>query len=786
MVGIWPAGPLRCGQAAVRSQALTTQKGNRGARGPILAWLAGAVLVCAGALSAPAPASAATLPPQFEQTAAFSGLTNPTVVRFAPNGRVYVAEKSGLIKTFDSISDPTPSVFADLRTKVHNFWDRGLLGMSLDFRYSSYPWVYVNYTHDAAIGGVAPRWGTPGATSDGCPTPPGATGDGCVVSGRVSQLKSTTGEVMSTEKVLVEDWCQQYPSHSIGGLEHDRWGELWASGGDGASFGFVDWGQDGNPVNPCNDPGGSNPSPPTAQGGALRSQDLRTPETAGDPTSLDGSVIRINVNTGQGTSKNPLITSTSPNEKRIVATGLRNPFRFALPKHLTEMYVGDVGWNNWEEINRFGLNSGLFNFGWPCYEGDGRQGGYDNANLNLCEGLYGSPGAVTPPLFAYNHAAKVVPGESCPSGSSSIAGLEFYYGPGFPAEYEKALFFADYSRDCIWVMQAGPDGRPVPSTIRTFVAGASNPVNLELGPDGALYYPDFDGGRIMRIGYIPGNQPPTAVASANPTSGAAPLTVNFDGSSSSDPDNDPLTYAWDLDGDGQYDDSTAASPTHTYTAEGSYPAALKVTDDEGLSATAAAPIDVGESSPVATIISPTADQRWRVDERFDFAGGATDQQDGVLPETALDWELILHHCPSNCHTHPLQSWADTDGGNATDHFFGPDHEYPSHLELKLTATDSAGLQDTDSVLLDPRTVALTLTTPQETGLSLTLNGVTARRPFTSTVIEGSTNTISTPSPQVSATNGGTYDWVKWWHGGAQTQTVTVTAPTTYTAQFRRR
>ncbi len=69
---------------------------------------------------------------RFPGDVAFSGLTNPTVVRFASDGRVFVAEKSGLIKVFDNLSDPTPTVFADLRTNVHNFWDRGLLGMALD------------------------------------------------------------------------------------------------------------------------------------------------------------------------------------------------------------------------------------------------------------------------------------------------------------------------------------------------------------------------------------------------------------------------------------------------------------------------------------------------------------------------------------------------------------------------------------------------------------------------------------------------------------------------------
>ena len=59
-----------------------------------------------------------------------------------------------------------------------------------------------------------------------------------------------------SEQVLVEDWCQQYPSHSIGTVEFGRDGALYASGGDGASFNFADYGQDGSPLNPCGDPPG--------------------------------------------------------------------------------------------------------------------------------------------------------------------------------------------------------------------------------------------------------------------------------------------------------------------------------------------------------------------------------------------------------------------------------------------------------------------------------------------------------------------------------------------------
>jgi glucose/arabinose dehydrogenase len=732
--------------------------------------------VFAIALAASGSASAGTVPSGFQETTAFSGLTNPTVVRFAPDGRVFVAEKSGLIKVFDGLGDSTPTVFADLRTEVHNFWDRGLLGMELSHHWDGWPWVYVSYTHDAAVGGTAPRWGTPGATSDPCPTPPGPTGDGCVVSGRVSRL-SVSGDGTVQETVLVEDWCQQYPSHSIGSLENDPWGGLYVSGGDGASFNFTDYGQDGSPTNPCGDPPtgpGTALTPPTAQGGALRSQDIRT---SGDPTGLDGTIARIDPRDGSGLSVNPRAGSSDPNERRIIAHGLRNPFRFTISPD-GDIWVGDVGWNTWEEINRFGYFD-FANFGWPCYEGNGRQSGYDAADLSLCENLYSTTEAKAP-FFTYNHSAKVVAGETCPTGSSSISGLRFYDGATYPAAYGNALFFSDYSRDCIWVMRQGANGDPDPSTVATFDAGASNPVYLEIGPDGALYYADFDGGRIQRSQYSAANQPPVAVADANPQSGNAPLTVQFDGSGSSDPDTgDSLTYDWDLDADGEYDDSTAVNPTYTYTQTGSYNASLKVTDSHGASSTAPVTIDVGNTPPVPTITSPTSSTKWRVGQLISFAGSANDAQDGPLPASALDWTLTLQHCPSNCHSHVIQGFDNTAGGT----FNAPDHEYPSYLELTLTATDSGGLSASKTVRLDPSTISLTLDA-NYSSLSLSLNGVSATVPFTRTVIQGSANSISAPTPQ--SLKGRTYDFRRWSDGGARTHNVSPASSKTYTAHYRRR
>jgi len=723
-----------------------------------------------------------TLPSGFQETVVFSGLTNPTVVRFAPDGRVFVGEKSGLIKVFASLSATTPTVFADLRTNVHNFWDRGLLGLALDPAFPTSPYVYVLYTHDAAIGGVAPRWGSVGGTSDGCANPPGATGDGCVVSGRLSRLQASGNVMIGAEQVLIEDWCQQYPSHSIGSLVFGQDGALYVSGGDGASFNFVDYGQDGSPLNPCGDPPGgvgATLTSPSAEGGSLRSQDLRT---IGDPLGLDGTILRVDAATGNGLPDNPLAGHTDPNARRVIAYGLRNPFRMTVRPGTNELWIGDVGWAEWEEINRIvnPTDGTVKNFGWPCYEGQNRQNGYDGADLAICENLYAAgPSAVVGPYFAYHHNNRVVPNESCPTGSSAIAGLAFawYQGGAYPAEYDGTLFFADNSRDCIWAMKKGVDSLPAPGLLQTFVAGAANPVDLQIGPGGDLYYVDFDGGTIRRIRYTPGNQSPTATAQASPTSGIAPLTVQFDGTGSSDPEGDALVYAWDLDGDGAFDDAGTPLASFTYTAAGVYTARLQVTDTLGASTTSLPlTITANNTPPVASMTAPASGTSWKVGDTIAFAGGATDAQDGTLAPAALSWELILHHCPTNCHIHALQTF----DGVASGSFVAPDHEYPSHLELRHTATDSGGLTHTVSRLLEPQTTTLAFQS-SPAGLQVVVGASGTATPFSRTVILGSSNSISAPSPQTLG--GTTYQFAAWSDGGAQTHNIVAGGPTTYTATF---
>ena len=160
---------------------------------------------------------AAVVPSGFEESVAFSGLDDPIAVRFAADGRVFVAEKGGVIKVFDNLNDPTA---VDLRRPQH---ERSPLLGPRPARPGARPAVHDrpavrvralharrrDRRHGAAVGRRLPhaagrhrRW----------------------VRRQRPALEAQRG---GTEQVLIEDWCQQYPSHSIGTL---------AFGADGALY----------------------------------------------------------------------------------------------------------------------------------------------------------------------------------------------------------------------------------------------------------------------------------------------------------------------------------------------------------------------------------------------------------------------------------------------------------------------------------------------------------------------------------------------------------------------
>jgi glucose/arabinose dehydrogenase len=695
--------------------------------------------------------------PQFTDQAVFTNLNNPTTIEFAPDGRVFVAEKRGVVRVFDSLADTSPDTLIDLRTNVHNFWDRGLLGMALHPDFGNNPYVYLLYTYDGDIGqNNAPKWGTANTDADG--GGPSPTGTGSMVSGRLTRVRvGPNNQAIGGEEVLIHDWASQFPSHSIGDLTFGPDGMLYASGGDGASFGFADYGQVGNPF-----------GDPTNEGGALRVQDILS---SGDPTSLDGTVIRIDPETGAAAPGNPFYDDADPNKQRIIAHGLRNPFRITFRPGTNELWIDDTGWNNWEEINRI-TNVGdpiVENFGWPAYEGPNPQANYQSLNLPLLAPLYANPGLVTAPWFAYSHSAKVVPGSSEPTGASSRTGLAFYDGAAYPSVFDGALFFSDYSRKQIYVMFRGPDGMPDKSAPQVFRATANGAVELKIGPDGNLYYVDMNGNAIRRIVYTgPGagaNRPPTATITATPSGGAAPLTVRLDASSSTDPDaGDVLSYAWDLDNDGQFDDSTEVAPVITFEQSGTHVVRLQVTDRAGASNVTSTSINVSNSAPIATINSPLSAFKWTAGETINFSGSAVDPQDGTLPASALSWNIVLVYTSEEDPNQQTRQIAQLNGVSSGS-FVAPEWDYPCWVEIRLTATDSGGLSSTTVLRIDPIATQISVNS-LPAGVNIVLNGKTMAAPFTRTVVAGSRNTIS--APESVEINGVLHSFGSWSDGGGRT------------------
>ena len=210
-----------------------------------------------------------TLPSGFQESAVLSGLNAPTAFQFAQDGRIFVAQKSGTILVFQNLNDTNPTVFADLSSEVDNSGDRGLLGLGLDPNFPNLPYVYVFYTYPSPTSG-----------------------------GRLSRLQANGNIMTGVEQILIQDWYQQYPDNPVGNIAFGPDGALYAAAGDGASASFVDTGQ--------TEPTGQDPP---GEGGALRSQRLQIPF---NPITLDGSVVRVQPNTGQPLPQNTSMIVGTP------------------------------------------------------------------------------------------------------------------------------------------------------------------------------------------------------------------------------------------------------------------------------------------------------------------------------------------------------------------------------------------------------------------------------------------------------------------------------------------
>lgn len=424
-------------------------------------------------------------PPAPSETGFFSsqtvieGLTDPTALDFDDSGKMFIALQEGVVRVAQN-NTLLPTPFLDFSTRVNNIQDRGLIGIALHPNFPQTPYVYLSYTYDPPE--TLTRSGLAGPDGGGNRvarltrvTADASTGYNTVIPGSETVLLGTNStwdninrpDVDGTINLGIGHSCgntgslrdclpADSRSHTIGNIAFGLDGSLYVTNGDGTSFNQVD-------------------------GRTRRVQDFN---------SLAGKLLRIDPITGEGLPDNPFYNGNpNANVSKVVNLGYRNPFRLAIHPVTGIPYVGDVGWQTWEEINAgFGEN-----FGWPWYEGGNgvnlRTGGYQN--ISGASEFYANNNAV-PPILARDHA----------SGGVAMVVGDFYTGDVYPSRFQNQLFYTDYGEPTFRSLEIFADGSVQRSNLGAQMPGA---VEMTMGPDGLIYYADNISGRIGRMQFTPTN-----------------------------------------------------------------------------------------------------------------------------------------------------------------------------------------------------------------------------------------------------------------------------------------
>ena len=523
------------------------------------------------------------------------------------DGRVYVCNRDA---SGNYIKQASPVL--DISEEVANWGDHGLMGFALDPDYLSNGLIYLLYVVDRHY---LMNFGTPAynpATSTRGGTIGRITRYKTVASGNnlVTDLTSRMillGETKSTGIALTHD------SHGLGTLAFAADGTLLATCGDGGSYYAVDRGNDPDTDYDLDLIDGI--LRPEENVGAFRAQMLNC---------HNGKLLRIDPVTGNGLSSNPYYDPAQPRspKSRVWAFGLRNPFRISIKQgtgstnpaagDIGEVYIGDVGWNTYEEVNV--ITTPGVNCGWPLFEGLTPTPGYKDSlteNRDEPNPLYGVNGCTkqffnfqdlvkqatadnnktiynpcspaTPigtgeryihhrpiidwqhfvdtariGIFSGNNASTALVGNpesnvvGAPfQGNCSIGG-PWYSGSSFPAEYSNRYFVADH--DGKWIRCFSVDFTDVVTEVKTFGTGFLGTVSLTMNPlDGSLVIVELGNfstilPAIKQVKYG-GNQAPIVNITSDKKYGPSALAVNFTGSNSSDPDGSIASYEWNF-GDG--------------------------------------------------------------------------------------------------------------------------------------------------------------------------------------------------------------------------------------------
>lgn len=354
------------------------------------------------------------------------------------NSAWYVVEQGGTIRRFVGANPASSSLYGSIA--VESGGEKGLLGMTFHPNFGSDNRVFVSYT--TRVGGQ-------------------------LVS-RISSFANSTATALGPTEAVLLTVNQPADNHNGGHIAFGPDGYLYIGLGDGGGGGDT-WGSNGN------------------------GQRL---------TTLLGKMLRIDVNSGAPygiPASNPFASQamcpaaarSSGECPEIYAWGLRNPWRWSFDRDTGELWLGDVGQGEWEEVNQVSLGG---NYGWRCREG---AHDYNTAGTPLCANA-----AVIDPVVEYANA-----------GSDIAVTGGYVYRGSQSTPLRGRYIFADYGSGAIraWI----PENATQPRQPTTLLNAGMNIPSFAEGNDGELYVLAFDS--LQRIVFQPPSGGGTVPASLSAT-----------------------------------------------------------------------------------------------------------------------------------------------------------------------------------------------------------------------------------------------------------------------------
>ncbi|GAB6903720.1 PQQ-dependent sugar dehydrogenase [Kineosporia succinea] len=616
----------------------------------------------------------------------------PIDLAVLPDSRVLHTARDGVVR----LTDPATGVTTQAgKFDVYNNSEDGLQTVTLDPDFAENGWVYFYYapkTMTAPYPTTTPTGSAPNTLPAGADESYWNQWKGYNQLSRV-KFSSASGKIdLATEQVIIKVEQQRGQCcHVAGDVDFDGDGNLYLATGDNTPAGTP--GADG--FAPNNDRAGYNPGFDSRRG-------------AGNTNDLRGKILRITV-AADGSYTIPdgnlYPEGTEKTRPEIFVQGVRNPFRIDVDAETNSVSWGDYGPDagvanaqrgpmGYVEWNTVSIDEPE-NSGWPYCTGNNfnyNEWNYETAtagaffdcgagaanNSRWNTGLATLPPA-TPADLYYGDDADDQPWPEltdfdAQGGQGPMGGPVYHYDADndsttkFPEYWDSKAFFAEFSQDYLAAFTVDWPAGPV-SKIEQFLPNADlttngqpitdSPIDIEFGPDGALYVLDYGDGffrqnpdaGLYRIDWAPGNKSPQAHIDADPaSSSSAPLTVEFSGAGSVDPEGEDLTYEWDFDADGTFD-ATGVTASHTYTELGKYTPRLRVTDPEGKYGLTSTAISVGNVAPTVTVTTPSNGAFFTWGEGVPFTVTTDDPEDGAATVCSrVAWTFGLGH---DRHAHPL-------------------------------------------------------------------------------------------------------------------------------------